>query len=192
VAALRKPWTHSSNVSWRTGNGRRSRVSGGQVLQAVDTQERDLPGWPLSGEPRRCVPCSSSCAARVGGRRRAAESKRSMHDEIVALCSRSSSSLLRCAPRLGRACAAVPVAAVHWPLRAQVLLGTVLRGLETELSQLKSDVESLMKTMKKEMSLKVRRGRGSCVRRYPLVHMRSRLTGGHVARRLKRLGWPKG
>jgi hypothetical protein len=78
-----------------------------------------------------------------------------MRDEIVALCSRSSSSLLRCAPRLGHSCAAAPVAAVHWPLWAQVLLGTVLRGLETELKTLKTDVDKLIETIKKEMTLKV-------------------------------------
>jgi hypothetical protein len=40
-------------------------------------------------------------------------------------------------------------------LRAQVLLGTVLRGLETELKTLKSDVDKLIQTIKKEMTLKV-------------------------------------
>ncbi len=39
----------------------------------------------------------------------------------------------------------------------QVLLSTVLRGLETELNGLKADVENLKKTIKKEMSLQATR-----------------------------------
>ena len=44
----------------------------------------------------------------------------------------------------------------HGPLRcAQVLFGTVLRGLESELNTLKADVEKLIVEIKKQMSLKV-------------------------------------
>ncbi len=47
----------------------------------------------------------------------------------------------------------MPMDGMAW----QVLLSTVLRGLETELNGLKADVENLKKTIKKEMSLQANR-----------------------------------